>query len=146
MQTSENVPPPAQSQVTITTVGPNGKTLTIATPPVPPQPEQPAQPAQAAQPALAPVAVISPRPPWVTAKLASLGIIGTVFVLLPISIAMAIRMIRRPMRHQETLNPGVDERLSRLEQSIDAIAIEMERVSEGQRYVTRLLASDRVAS
>jgi len=29
--------------------------------------------------------------------------------------------------------------MERLEQAVDAIAIEIERVSEGQRYVTRLL-------
>ena len=34
------------------------------------------------------------------------------------------------------------ERLARMEQAIDSIAIEIERVSEGQRFVTRLM-SDR---
>ena len=34
----------------------------------------------------------------------------------------------------------LDERLSRMEQAIDAMAVEMERVSEGQRFATRLLA------
>jgi hypothetical protein len=32
------------------------------------------------------------------------------------------------------------ERLERIEQGMDAIAIEVERVSEGQRFVTRLLS------
>ncbi len=32
------------------------------------------------------------------------------------------------------------ERLGRMEQGIDAIAIEVERVSEAQRFVTKLLA------
>ena len=31
-------------------------------------------------------------------------------------------------------------RLERMEQAMDAIAIEIERVSEGQRFVTRLMA------
>ena len=37
---------------------------------------------------------------------------------------------------------GIDEsrRLERLEQGVDAIAIEVERISEGQRFVTRLLS------
>ncbi|HEY8164262.1 MAG TPA: hypothetical protein VIF83_01790 [Gemmatimonadaceae bacterium] len=35
---------------------------------------------------------------------------------------------------------AIDERLTRMEQSIDAMAIEMERVGEGQRFVTKLLA------
>ena len=33
-----------------------------------------------------------------------------------------------------------DERLARIEQAIDAMAVEVERISEGQRFVTRLLA------
>lgn len=32
------------------------------------------------------------------------------------------------------------EKLSRLEQSVDAIAVEVERISEGQRFVTKLLS------
>ena len=32
------------------------------------------------------------------------------------------------------------QRLERMEQAIDSIAIEIERVSEGQRFVTRLMA------
>jgi hypothetical protein len=33
--------------------------------------------------------------------------------------------------------------MERIEQAMDAIAIEIERVSEGQRFVTRLLAEGR---
>ena len=37
--------------------------------------------------------------------------------------------------------PGdVAARLERMEQSIDAIAVEVERISEGQRFTTKLLA------
>jgi hypothetical protein len=35
------------------------------------------------------------------------------------------------------------QRLARIEQAIDAMALEVERISEGQRFVTRLL-SDKV--
>jgi hypothetical protein len=34
-----------------------------------------------------------------------------------------------------------DERLERVEQAVEAIAVEIERVSEGQRYVTKLLSA-----
>lgn len=34
----------------------------------------------------------------------------------------------------------VSTRLERMEQSIDAIAVEIERISEGQRFTTKLLA------
>jgi len=33
-----------------------------------------------------------------------------------------------------------DSRLSRLEQAVDAIAVEVERISEGQRFTTKLLS------
>ena len=35
---------------------------------------------------------------------------------------------------------NLDERLARMEQAIDAMAVEMERVAEGQRFTSRLLA------
>ena len=34
---------------------------------------------------------------------------------------------------------GGSERLERLEQAVEAIAVEVERVGEGQRYLTRVL-------
>lgn len=34
----------------------------------------------------------------------------------------------------------VEARLERMEQALDAVAVEMERVSEGQRFTTRLLS------
>jgi hypothetical protein len=39
---------------------------------------------------------------------------------------------------------SMDERLGRLEQAVDAIAVEVERISEGQRFTTKLL-SDRAS-
>ncbi len=38
------------------------------------------------------------------------------------------------------------ERLSRLETSVDATALEVERISEGQRFTTKLLADSHAAS
>jgi hypothetical protein len=35
---------------------------------------------------------------------------------------------------------AVDERLQRIEQAVDAIAIEVERMSESQRFTSRVLA------
>ena len=37
-------------------------------------------------------------------------------------------------------NAVTDERLARIEQAVDAIAIEVERISEGQRFTTKLLS------
>ena len=42
--------------------------------------------------------------------------------------------------------PGDDDsRLTHLEQSIDAVAIEVERIGEGQRFMARLVAEDNAA-
>jgi hypothetical protein len=41
---------------------------------------------------------------------------------------------------------AAEARLERLEQAVDAIAVEMERVGEGQRFVTKLLAERKTDS
>ncbi len=38
------------------------------------------------------------------------------------------------------MSPDVLARLERMEQAIDSIAVEVERISEGQRFTTKLLA------
>jgi hypothetical protein len=67
----------------------------------------------------------------------------TLFVLAPISLAMSRLIWKRASRVGMTA-PAIagdsSERLERIEQAMDAIAIEVERVSEGQRFVTRLLS------
>jgi len=50
------------------------------------------------------------------------------------------RRKRRGPKPAVTLNDANAERLERLEQGMEAIAIEIERVSEGQRFVTKLLS------
>ncbi|MGH7720736.1 MAG: hypothetical protein ACREON_18055 [Gemmatimonadaceae bacterium] len=48
---------------------------------------------------------------------------------------------RRSGRRTEIKGSSMsDERLAHIEQAVDAMAIEIERISEGQRYTTRLLA------
>jgi len=67
----------------------------------------------------------------------------TVFVLFPLSVAASRFIWRRASKvtvQTAQLSPQVDQRLERLEQGIDAIAIEIERVTEGQRFVTKLLS------
>ena len=61
-------------------------------------------------------------------------------VLMPISIGITRRLWRRGSKATE---PRVDDvivpRLERLEQAVDAVAIEIERIAESQRFVTRIL-------
>jgi hypothetical protein len=65
----------------------------------------------------------------------------TLFVLSPIAIAIS-RLIWKRGSRTMVHAPSADssQRLERMEQAMDAIAIEIERVSEGQRFVTRLLS------
>jgi hypothetical protein len=73
-----------------------------------------------------------------------LATVGTVALLAPIALSIA-RNIWKRGGTPRTAAPGEsDRRIERIEQAIDAIAVEVERVSEGQRFVTRLL-SERAA-
>lgn len=66
----------------------------------------------------------------------------SVFVLGPFAIAMSRLIWKRasvaPAR--PAFDQASSQRLEQLQQSVDTIAIEVERISEGQRFVTRLLS------
>lgn len=57
---------------------------------------------------------------------------------LPLIRAWTRRMERRGESQQ--VSPQMDDRLLRIEQAVEAIAIEVERISEGQRYLAKLQA------
>jgi len=42
-----------------------------------------------------------------------------------------------------SIPPDVAARLERIEQAVEAVAIEVERISEGQRFTTKLLSEGR---
>ena len=68
---------------------------------------------------------------------------GTFFTLLGMGVIYGFRRWRRrknPRPRQNELPSDSAQRLERLEQGMEAIAIEIERVSEGQRFVTKLLS------
>jgi hypothetical protein len=73
-------------------------------------------------------------------------VVGMSFVLamclvLPLSIAFARRLWRRqPAPPSADRFDEVMQRLGRLEVGMDSIAIEVERVGEGQRFVTKIFA------
>jgi len=64
------------------------------------------------------------------------------FVMSPIALSISRLLWKRGSRKivAPVAAPESNERLERIEQAVDAIAIEVERVSEGQRFVTRLLS------
>ena len=61
----------------------------------------------------------------------------------PLARAFAKRMGESPVAH--AIPSDVSARLERMEHAIDSIAIEVERISEGQRFTTKLL-SERTSS
>jgi len=77
--------------------------------------------------------------PEIVVPLGFFAMVTTIAIGVPAVRAMIRRSDRAPAAG---LSPEVAARLERMEQAIDSIAIEVERVSEGQRFTTRLL-SDR---
>jgi len=77
----------------------------------------------------------------------ALSIVFTVFVLGPLAIGFARTLFKRSAR--PALPPQVfnetAQRLERVEAAVDAIAVEIERISEGQRFVTKLLSESQPA-
>jgi hypothetical protein len=68
-------------------------------------------------------------------------VVGTIFIFvffLPLSIAFARRIWRRSAAVVTSFPRELAERLSRMEQAVEATAVEVERIGEGQRFLTRL--------
>ena len=63
-----------------------------------------------------------------------------------IAVTLIVSVLRflSSKRDSSSLGSGqltqLDDRLARMEQAIDSMAIEVERISEGQRFTSRLLA------
>lgn len=77
-------------------------------------------------------------PDAITFAVVCLTIVGTITCLVAVGVGARI-MLMRAKRVAE--RPPIDEnRLQHLEQAVDAIAIEIERISENQRFTTKLLA------
>ena len=77
----------------------------------------------------------------------AISIVFTIFVLFPLALAATRLMWKRARTPARAPLPvETTQRLDRIEQSVDAIAIEVERVTEGQRFLTRLLTEARPQS
>jgi hypothetical protein len=77
----------------------------------------------------------------------TLSVLSILFIFFPLAFGVARAMWKRSDRPGPA--PAVftetAQRLERLEASVDAIAIEIERISEGQRFVTKLLSEGQPA-
>ncbi|MEW5916349.1 MAG: hypothetical protein AB1762_08085 [Gemmatimonadota bacterium] len=67
-------------------------------------------------------------------------------MMMIIILAIGVPLVRALGRRWESearlprSDPEATQRLARIEQAIDAMALEIERISEGQRFVTRLMS------
>lgn len=66
-------------------------------------------------------------------------LISATVVVLTVALAI-IRRRKTPPPREIASDAGFNDRLDRMERAIDTIAVEVERVSEAQRFVTRVLA------
>lgn len=65
-------------------------------------------------------------------------VMGVTAIGYPIARAIARKMDRESLQPKIPLE--LTGRLERMEQAIDSIAVEVERISEGQRFTTKLLS------
>ena len=67
-------------------------------------------------------------------------VVGITIIGAPIARAIARRIERGTGGSNAGLPNDAAARLERMEQAIDAIAVEVERIAEGQRFTSKLLA------
>jgi len=97
--------------------------------------------AQIAQAAAIPGAVVEPPRTIIQGPPEDAYVLGGLFMLivfLPLSVALARRIWRRSAAVVTSFPREIAERLSRMEQAVEATAVEVERIGEGQRFLTRL--------
>jgi hypothetical protein len=73
--------------------------------------------------------------------LAITGLFATVSMVVWTSAKVYLRKLE--LEHRDSspqLHGATQQRLERIEQAVESIAIEVERISEGQRFTTKLLA------
>ncbi len=68
------------------------------------------------------------------------AMIMMVVVFGPLARAFARRIDKRTIATPAALPPEVSQRLGAIEQAVDSVAVEVERISEGQRFTTKLLS------
>lgn len=122
---------PTPAPGTITIVGADGKTQTIVLP--------------GESPVIGGSEVAAAPPPAPDAEFAQGFTAGVFSLLFAFGLFKLYRRFKRRGMKPAVQNMSLEspERLERMERGIEAIAIEVERISEGQRFVTNLLAESR---
>ena len=92
---------------------------------------------------LAVVTIAMQGPPWPPGFIPHelVTVIQSFFITIG-AIALTRRFVDRPPV-APAISADVENRLERIEQAVEAVAIEVERISESQRYLTKLMAEPR---
>ena len=101
--------------------------------------------AAVAKAAAVPGAVVEPPPPLpgnsdISEGVTAVSIVFTLFVLFPIAIAYARRLWKRGATVIAPVPKEVADRLDQMGQAVESMAIEIERIGEGQRFLTRVMS------
>lgn len=100
---------------------------------------------QVAQAAAVPGAVVPdppPQPDPFPEEFFVLGGMLIVFGVFPLAVAYARRLWKRSAVVAAQLPREMWDRFAHLEQSVDAVAVEVERIGEGQRFITRVFSEN----
>ena len=81
-------------------------------------------------------------PQAVSISVAFFMMVAIIIIGLPLARALARRMDRKSSGSPQ-ISGEISSQLAHLSQSVDAIALEVERISEGQRFTTRLLSEQK---
>lgn len=92
-----------------------------------------------------PGAVVEPPPPDTRASdqmeaVTAMSIVFTLFVLFPIAFAYSRRLWKKGATVIAPVPREVTDRLEQMGQAVESIAIEVERIGEGQRFLTKVMS------
>ena len=99
--------------------------------------------AQVASAAAMPGAIVEHPPEPRQGPPEEVFVLGGIFIfvaIFPISIAFARRIWRRSAAAVSALPHDIVERFTQIDQAVESIAVEVERIGEGQRFITRVLS------
>ena len=98
-----------------------------------------------AEAAAVPGATYEPPPPPRSGppdEIIAIPIVFTIFVLFPIAVAYSRRLWKKASTVVGPVPQEVRDRLDQLGDAVDSIAIEVERIGEGQRFVTKVMTEN----
>ena len=73
-------------------------------------------------------------------EIVAIPIVIVLFVFFPLALAYARRIWKKAGNVAAPVSEEVRDRLDRLTESVESIALEVERIGEGQRFITKVMS------